>query len=482
MPFFSYNVPMASLARNTAFMTAASVGQKILSFGYFTIIARMLGAEITGKYFLALSFTTVFAVLTDVGLAPTLSREVARDPRRASRYLANVLGIKLFFMVIAYVTAVLAAHALGYPLDTRQLIYLSGVTMIFDSVHLSLYAVLRGKQELKYESIGMVCSQLLTLIIGTTALLIGAPIMWLIAAFTIPSALNVLYSSQMLSRTGVKISITWNWSFSKKLLAIAFPFALAGIFTRVYSFADTIMLSKLMDEVAVGWYSIPNKITFAFQFLPLALVSGLYPRIAQAYVKEKSRVGELFEGAMRYLAVLVVPISIGIGVHAMDIVHVLFTSEYAASVLPLQILLASLIFAFLGYPVGSVLNGCNRQATQTAIMGAAMVVNVVGNFVLIPKYGVNGAAIAALLGNAMLFVGGYAFLHTVVKVRHKVVFSIVGRALFSGVLMGAVVWYAQHYIFWPLTIPLGAVVYLSCIYLLKLVQKEDLQHLKNRFA
>ncbi len=482
MPFFSYNMAMATLARNTAFMTVAAVGQKILSFAYFTFLARMLGAELTGKYFLALSFTTVFAVLTDAGLAPALSREVARSAAKARSYLATILGLKGFFMIGAYVLVVTSANLLGYQADTKQLIYLSGLTMLFDSIHLSFYATLRGKQILKYESVGMVGSQLLTLLIGTAALLTGAHLLWLIAAFTIASALNVLYSFTMLQREGVEVSVRWDWELGRKMLLIALPFGLAGIFTRVYSFADTIMLSKLMDEVAVGWYSIPNKISFAFQFLPLALVAGLYPRISEAFIKEKKKVSKLFEDAVRYLVVLVVPISVGIGVLANDIIYTLYTAEYDASILPLQILLASLVFAFLGYPVGAVLNGCNKQSTQTSIMGLAMIINVLGNFVMIPQWGVTGAAIAAFVGNAVLFFGGYFFLHTVTTVRHDVLWLIIGKGAISGAVMGALVWYALHYMSWPLTIPLGAVVYLVCIFSLKLVQREDLAHLKNRFG
>ena len=68
----------SSIIKNAAFMTIASVGQKIAAFAYFTIIARYIGANNTGRYFIALSFTTVFVVFVDLGLTNVLVREGAK--------------------------------------------------------------------------------------------------------------------------------------------------------------------------------------------------------------------------------------------------------------------------------------------------------------------------------------------------------------------------------------------------------------------
>ena len=463
-----------SVAKNTAFMTIAAVGQKILAFAYFTIIARMVGAEGTGKYFLALSFTTIFAVIADFGLAPTLSREVARKPKKASKYLGNILAVKIFFMLGTYLAVVIVANILNYPIDTRQLIYLSGLTMIFDSIHLSIYAVLRGLHNLRYEAIAVIASQATTLTIGTTALFMGAPLIWLIAAFTVPSFLNVIYAGIMLiKKAKIRIKLNWDKKLIKTLLLIALPFALAGIFTRIYSFSDTIILSKLMDDAAVGWYSIPNKITFAFQFVPLALVAALYPRMSEAFVCDKKHLKYLFEVSMKYLIIIALPVSIGLGVLAPEVILTIYTSEYAASILPLQILLASLIFAFLDFPIGALLNGCNRQATQTTIMGTAMVVNVAANFLMIPIWGVVGAALAALVGNIVLMVGGYIFVPKIVKINHTKLLGILLSTLFIAVIMGAVVLWAKLVIPWYFTILLGAVVYLGGLFLVRLVTLRD---------
>lgn len=472
---------MASVAKNTAYMTLASVGQKILSFLYFTFIARMVGAEDTGKYFLALAFTTIFAVITDFGLSPSLNREVARKPEEAARHLSSVLGVKIIFIVITYIAMMVVAILLDYSSEMRLLIALSGITMIFDSIHLSFYAVLRGMHKLKYEALAIVLSQLSTLIIGTIALLLRQPLVWLIIAFIISSFLNVCYAAYMLRRHAhVRLAIRWEAALIKSMLAIAFPFALAGIFARVYSYSDSVFLSKFADTTAVGWYSIPNKITFAFQFIPLALSAALYPRMSEAYVCDREHLTYLFERAMKYLIIVAMPIAVFLGVFSEEIILTIYTAEYAPAIIPMQILLASVIFAFIDFPVGALLNGCNRQAMQTTAMGVAMVVNVTANIVLIPSYGVIGAAIAALLGNIVLFVAGYVFVPRIALVHHR---RIIGWAIGAGSLAGVIgllMWFGTALIPWYLMLVLGSVLYCGGLLVTRLVKPDEIRYLLHR--
>ena len=197
---------MASIAKNTVFMTVASIGQKIISFGYFTLIARHIGAEGTGKYFFALSFTTVFVVFIDLGLNNVLIRESSRAKEKIQQYFSTVLFTKIFLGILTYIAASAAINWMGYPIETRHLVYLSAVTMLFDSLHLSIFGTLRALGNLKYEAIGIVASQFTTLILGTTFLYLDFPLISLIAAFTIPSFFNVCYSSIVLyKKYGIRL-------------------------------------------------------------------------------------------------------------------------------------------------------------------------------------------------------------------------------------------------------------------------------------
>src|SRR3989338_3907847 len=86
---------IANIAKNTSYFTLALVLQKIISFTYFTLIARALGPEDLGKYYFAISFASVFSILIDIGLTNVLTREIAREKNKANIYLGSVMAVQL---------------------------------------------------------------------------------------------------------------------------------------------------------------------------------------------------------------------------------------------------------------------------------------------------------------------------------------------------------------------------------------------------
>ncbi len=471
-----------SIAKNTAFITSAYIGQKIISFFYFTLIARTIGAESTGKYFFAMSFTTVFVVFVDLGLTNVLVREAAKIKEQAQNYFSTILSVKIILGLLSYLAAFIVINLLGYSVEIKYLVYLSAVTMLFDSLHLSIYGVMRALGNLKYEAVGIVASQFITLILGSIFLYTGRPLIYLMIAFVVPSFLNVCYASARLYKNyQIKLRPKFDKVIFKYLGKIAIPFALAAIFARVYSYIDSIILSKLAGDLAVGWYSIPYKITFAFQFIPMALVASLYPRFSEYFVKDKAKLVYYFEMAVKYLLIIVLPIAIGIAILAKDLILSIYTSEFLPAVLPLQILMISLIFSFLSFPIGAFLNAGNKQTTQTAIIFCILILNIILNLFLIPQYGVSGAALAALAGNILLTVIGYIFVQTIAKIANWFLFKILIRLFISAGVLGLAVGLVNLKYHWSLAIVVGAVVYFAMLFITRTITIEQVKEFRSFF-
>lgn len=454
----------------------ASVGQKIISFVYFTMIANHLGAENTGKYFFALAFTTVFVVFVDLGLTSVLVRESAKHREKIQSYFSTILSVKIGLGILTYIATIVTINLMGYPEETRHLVYLSGVTMLFDSLHLTLYGVLRAIGNLKYEAIGIVGSQFLTLTMGTAFLYLNFPLFYLILAFTISSFLNVLYVTYILYKK-YKINLTphYDREIFVHIAKIALPFAFAAVFARVYSYIDSILLSKLAGDVQVGLYSVPYKITYAFQFFPLALMAVLYPKFSEYFATNKQKLAFVFERGIKYLLIIVMPITFGIGVLSHDIILTFFRPEYVNSQLPLQILLVGLIFSYISFPIGAFLNACNRQVTQTTIVGLVMVINIILNVLLIPYYGVVGSAISALVGNMFLTILGYIFVPKVTAVSHWFIIKSILQIGISGVAMAIVVWGANLYYHFIFAIIVGAIIYTMMLFVTGAITKRQVK-------
>ena len=469
-------MPRFSAAQNAFYLTVAAVFQKIVSFVYFTIVARALGVEDVGKYIFALTFTAIFSVFVDMGLSPALSREVARDNTQAERHIQTTLFIKCLLALVVYGIVVVTVTILDYDTTIRQLVYLSGITMIFDSFHLTFYAAFRGFQNLRYEAYAVFASQVTTLVLGSLFLWYRMPLIYLIAAFAIPAGLNMMYAGTLLKiKYGIRL---FPKTVQKKsiitLLGVAWAFALAGIFSRLYSYFDTVLLSKLVGTQAVGIYSIPNKIAFAFQFIPLALSASIYPAMSAFFAVSREKVARIFEDSMVYLMLAALPIAGGLFVLGPTIIIQIYGIQYAASITPLKILMGSMVFAFLSFPVGSLLNACNRQKTQTTIMGLTVVLNVLLNIALIPRFGVSGAAIAALFGNCFLVIGGAVFLPRIAPIRILFLLRTLCLVLCATLIMMFVVYKAQLFVHWTFSVPIGVFVYVLVLFVMRVIHKDHI--------
>src|SRR3989338_2433164 len=279
----------SKLAQNTFSLTIAMIGQKIIAFVYFLFLARVMMPEQTGLYFLAVSIAMICSVVSDFGITPVVVREIAKTPQNTKSIIRHLLAIKIPLLLLGYVSSLFLSYQLGYQKEVTDLVFITGLVLVLDSVHLFFYGVLRGQHRLSLESFGMFFGQLVTAFIGGMVLWLFPSIHLLAFALLGGSLLNIFLSAKNLTRQfGLSLFIPiWNWHFVKPFLHAALPFALAAIFVKVYSYVDTVLISKFLDTTAVGLYSIAYKFTYAFQFLPLAFIAALYPRFS-ALMRENS--------------------------------------------------------------------------------------------------------------------------------------------------------------------------------------------------
>lgn len=481
---------MASLAKNTALLTGASILQKAVAFIYFALIARMVGVESTGMYFLALAMVTTVGVFGDFGLTSVLIRDVAREHDRAKEFLKRMIGIKLLVIPVAVIMAVILPMILGYSSESTFLIRCAVPIMLADTFSLSFYGVLRGMQELRYESLGIFIGQAITTTIGAVVLFgVGPWLPGLIAALAVGSTWNMGFSAYQLWRRFGAEAFLPSWEAMLPILRAAFPFFLAAVFVKIYSYVDSFTLKAVIGDTAVGLYSVAYKLTYAFQFLPLAFVGALYPKMA-SQSKDPVALKKTFLDAEWYLALLAAPIVFGIAALAPQIIWLMYGSAYGGSVLPLTVLVFVLLPIFADFPVGSLLNSTGKQSTKTAIMGATMVVNIVSNFLLIPEIGVVGASIAGLLSFVTMFGLGVFFTQRQLHVTFKEWFEAVGKFLMAGVCMGIVVFVLKPLmpsiavvhgapIGWMLTVPIGAIVFVGVSIGLGAITKAHWRHVRS---
>lgn len=475
------SIKISSIARNTSYFTFALILQKIISFSYFIIIARALGPEDLGKYYFAIAFTTIFAIFTDLGLANVLTREVAKAEEKAKDLLGNVIALKIFLTLLSFSALMIIVNIFNYPELTRHLVYISSICMVLDSFTAIFFSVSRGFHNLFFESIGSVLFQVIVLITGILILKLGLGLRWLLSALALASFFYFLYSSILLKeKWGLGLTPKFSLKTIKLIVAVTIPFSLFAVFQRVYTYLDSVLLSSLAGDKYVGIYQVAFKIIFALQFLPMAFIASLYPALSAYWMKNREQLGITFERAMNYLIIISLPIAAGIIVIA-DKAILLFKSGFGESVLPLQINMLALPFMFLMFPVGALLNACDRQKTNTYIMGAGLALSVVMNIILIPRFQAVGASITVLTTNAFMFLTALSTVSSITPYKMRKILKTLFRSLAAVAVMVFAVFYLKSFINIFIVAGIGGALYFAVLFALGGFRKEDVASIWQSF-
>lgn len=478
----SLKVVDGSVTRNTSYLTFALILQKVISFTYFTLLARNLGPENLGRYYFAISFTTIFSIIMDFGLVNVLTREVAKRNLEAKNLLGSVIAIKLPLALLTLLLIYVGAQMGGYGDQVKTLILISSVVIILDSFTSAFYGVIRGFHNLIFESIASVVFQLIVMTAGLFFMFKGFSLPWIFSSLLMASSFNFIYSYAMLSRKiGVSIKPFYDKALIKTIALIAVPFGIYAIFQRIYTYLDSVLLQHFAGDIYVGYYQIPFRIITALQFLPGAFIASLYPAMSNYWVSNRRQLSISFEKAMIYLAIVSLPISAGVFALA-DKIILLFKSGYGEAILPMQIIILSILFIFINYPIGSLLNACDRQKNNTYNMIVVTIIGVLLNLILIPQFKVVGASITVLITNILMTALGIYWAKKTVNFDGGKILAAFGKILAAAAAMGLAVFYLKTRINIFLAIPIGAILYGSLLLGLKTIGRDELLHVWRSFV
>ncbi|HOZ53310.1 MAG TPA: flippase [bacterium] len=471
-----------NIAKNTSYLTIALIIQKFLSFFYFVLLARNIGPESLGKYYFAISFTTIFAIFIDLGLVNYLIRETAKSLEKSHKLLSNIIGLKLITGSLSILAVFFFINVLGdYDVLSKQLVYISSICMVLDSFTLTFFGSIRGFHNLKFESISSIIFQAIVLISGWIFLILKMDLKIIMLSLVMASIFNFIYSFVILRfKMKVSFKVSLDFIFIKKILLLSLPFALYGIFQRLYTYLDSVLLSFFSGDYYVGIYQIAFKIIFALQFLPMAFVASLYPAMSYYWLNNRVQLKIAFKRSIDYLLLISVPISVAVFLLS-DQILLIFKNGYEGANWPLRISILSLIFIFVNFPIGSLLNACDRQSKNTRNMLITLISAIILNIIFIPMFKATGASIVVLLSNILMFILGIIECKKIIDYRIKDNLLSFFRIFFSALLMGGLIFVLKNLINLFLLCFLAMVFYFIILFFLGGIKKDDIFYVLNSF-
>lgn len=471
------------IVTNTLLFTGTLAIQKVISFLYFWFISSRLGPEGLGTYVWALSFTALFSIGVDLGLAPLLTREAVRDPNRVERLLRNVLGLKLFFALGTLILLAATLILTKRPLEMMIVVGFAAVVMIFDSFSLTFWSVLRARQNVWYESVAMLGFHGALFGCGVYLLSISASAVFAAAALAFVSFLVFVFAMSVVRfRYGMHLAPRFGRETRASLLGLLPAFAVSGIFVRMYNAADTIILGYLAGTAAVGLYSIPAKVVTALAVLiPGAFMASFYPAMSHYYKTSHVTLEQIFLRAIGYLILLAIPLTVGLLALGAPLMKTVWP-EYQGIVPTFQLMALGLPFLFATFLTGYFLNAADRERKNTTNRGIITVLNIALNLALIPLFGVLGAGIAFLIANVVLFFLDLRSVREVIPFSWRWLGGIFWKSCAASAVMGyAVVIFADRLPI-ALTITTAIILYGVCILALRAVSREEIQFIREIIA
>lgn len=426
----------------------------------------------TGLYFLITAFTSVVNIAMDFGLSPVLIRESARMFEKTQNFLNDVVGIKIILCLIVVISGSILITVLDYPVITRRLVYMAFLIMLFETFSDTFYACLRANHAMKYESTGLVAGQVITVVFGSITLYFHPSVYLLIIALLLNQMFNFFYSlRKIINSLNLRLNIRCGRTSMFKHIRVAIPFFVAAAFQRLLA-ADTFVISSMTDNESVGLFSIPSTMISTLQFIPYAVTAAIFPALSNFFVTSNNRLKKTFDAAFFGLFILVCPIAVLIFVMSPELIEFVFSSKYLNASDTLSILGLSLIPLFVSFPLGSILDACNKQSLNTMLLGVTSFIHLSLALLLVPWIGTLGIAYATLISYLFLFYASLYFAGKIIDLRGYVWrLLIIGT---PGLLIGLIMVFFKTFINPVLMVMLAILLYSIFITLLKYYYKTGL--------
>ena len=384
---------------NTSWLFAEKILRMIVGLFVSVWVARYLGPEQFGLFSYAQSFVGLFVAIAGLGLNGIIVRELVKDESKRDALLGTAFKLKLIGALLALIALAIAVNLSQQDSLTTLLIFIIASATVFQSFNV-IDSHFQAKVLSKYIVYANIISLLISSIVKIWLILNDAPLLYF--------AYSILFDSFILMCGFLyfyryKRYFISQWFFDKKLarslLKDSWPLILSGLVIAVYMKIDQIMIKEMLSVEALGQYAAAVRISEAWYFIPTVIASSLFPAIINA----KKQSEALYYARLQKLYDLMVWMAIAVALPMTFlsdwVVNLFYGEQYnqAGSVLIIHIWAG--VFVFLGVASGKWFTSENLQILAFWRTFYGMVANVLLNFWLIPKYGVQGAAIATLVAN-----------------------------------------------------------------------------------
>jgi len=403
------------------------------------ILARALGSSDFGVWSTLFAACQIVGSFGELGLTQVTVSRAAADPEREPWWLGALFLLRLL-VVIPITLVCLVAVLVIAPSAHAQLagvliacVALAGAPSVIGAVF-----QLRVRNDVSMALLTLNSIVWAAAVVGV-ALLSGGIVVFAGAFLFTTLFTSVLTVIVALRFTKVRLRGTRRlW---RPLLRVGVGVGIAGIFVTGYVKLDQILVFEFAGSREAGLYGAAYRLLDQVQFIPISVMTTLFPLIAAAYATGKDRVKNLLQASAEYLSMASFPILAFTIVAAEPIMKLLFGPQFAPAAPALPVLAGAFVSISFGYLVGNMVVILELQRRFAIYAALGLVLNATLNVLLIPSYGFLAAAWVTLLTEVTVMSLSARIVLRGLRMKPRL--ERLMRTLAAAVLMGLGTWLAR---------------------------------------
>lgn len=484
------------LVKSSAFVFVAVIISKLASYGYKIAIAKYFGSEIYGLFSLAIIVIGIITSVAALGLGEGIIRYVSYYRGKKRFEAINILinksrNLFLITAVLSTIGLILAAPFISDKIFHSESFtpLIIGMAFAIPFILLSnIYlGVLRGFEKIKtYSALINIYQNSARLILIILFLMMGFGILSISLSYVLTFAGLLLLSWYYSRKNFDKEEIKEN-NKGKKILsnamAYSWPLLFTGVLYNAFYWTDSLLLGYFDSVEIVGLYNAAITITSLFGIAPDLFMQMFFPLISFKYSQgKKELIAQLTRQVVKWIYILNIAVFLLVFFFPEHILKILFGTEFIAASGTLRLLSIGALFSGT---IGLATNLLSiKGKTKTVLVDFIIFTtfNLLLNILLIPKYGMAGAALTTIFTQAAFLITAFYQIKRAYKfnILKSGVIKLFAVSFFS-LTIGFLLLYQKSFsLFDSFLIGSATImVYITLIYFFKIFDKEDIEIIKS---
>lgn len=372
-----------------------------------------------GVYYALLNFSYLFNIILDFGINNFNNKTIAQNTFLLKKYFARILPLKLILAGVYIVAVFVVALIGGYKSRAFNMLMWLCLFQILTYFLTYFRSNISGLLLFKTDSILSILDKSLTIIF--CSILLWTSFLkedFKVEYFVYVQVLSIFISCVValaicLTKTGF-IKLVWNKAFMLAILKYGFPFALLSLLMSFYNRIDSVFLERLLDDngFAAGVYASgfrlvdsANMVSYLFSVILLPFFAKLIKDsklLPTDFVGEKNKnIKDIIKISFHLLLVLSMGFVLVSFLYSNELMTLLYNKNIEESAEVYRILCFCFIPVSTTYIFGTLLTANGSMKKLNIVAACGMVMNIVLNIILVPKYQQNGSAVSSLVSQVV---------------------------------------------------------------------------------